>query len=397
MNPPIYFDHAATTPLRAEALAAMEPYLTESYGNPSSIYRLAQAARSALDAARDTIAGCLGAQPSEIIFTGGGTESNNAAIKGVALARRNEGKQLVTSAIEHHAVLHPFEELVELHSFEVTTVPVSSEGLVDPADVESALRDDTVLASVMWANNEIGTIQPIAEIGEVLGRRGVTFHVDAVQGAGVLPINLGSLPIDLMSISAHKFYGPKGVGAMYVRRGTPWWPLLTGGGQERNRRAGTENVAGIVGMAKALELAVAEMEVVNTRISAMRDCLFEQVVSRIPDTRINGAMDPRLHNNANFSFSGISGEALLAALDLAGIMASSGSACTSGSLEPSHVLQAIGRSDSLARSSVRLTLGRENTTEELERVIGTLETLVARQRDVGSVEHRSPVGVLGPA
>jgi len=360
----------------------MEPFLADNYANPSSVYRMAQTARSALDEARDTIAQCLGTQPSELVFTSGGTESNNAAIKGVALARRDAGRHIVTTAIEHHAVLHPIEELQELFGVEVTIVPVSESGIVDPDDIGRAIRPDTMLVSVMWANNEIGTIQPIPDIAELARVRGIVLHVDAVQAAGVLPIDLRSVPIDLLSLSAHKFYGPKGTGALFVRRGTIWWPLLTGGGQERNRRAGTENVAGIVGMARALELACAERELTVHRLQELRDYLLDTIPARIPKTRVNGDARQRLPHNANFSFEGVHGESLLVGLDLAGIMASSGSACTSGTLEPSHVLQALGLPDRLAQASLRITLGKGNTRPQLERTVDVLERLITRLRSL---------------
>lgn len=378
----VYLDHAATTPLRPDVLEAMKPFLTDNYANPSSVYRLAQAARSALDHARDSLASSLGAHATELIFTGGGTESDNAAVKGTALAQRERGRHIITTVIEHHAVLHPVEELHERFGFEATVVPVGRDGIVDPADIAEAIRPDTVLISVMWANNEIGTIQPVESIGSIARARGIPFHVDAVQAAGTLPMNLGPLPIDLLSISAHKFYGPKGVGLLYVRRGTPWWPLLTGGGQERNRRAGTENVAGIVGMARALELAVGEREAVTGQVRALRDYLLTEVPKRIPGTHINGALDQRLPNNANVSFDGVHGESLLVGLDLAGIMASSGSACTSGSLEPSHVLQAIGLPARLAQASLRMTVGKENSIAEMERTVEVLGRLVTRLRSL---------------
>lgn len=378
----VYLDHAATTPLRSEARAAMEPYLTCNYGNPSSIYRMAQDARSALDRARDVVAGCLGARPGEIIFTSGGTESNNAAIKGAVLARRDSGRHIVTTAIEHHAVLHPIEELTERFGFECTVVPVGRGGIVAVSEVERAIRDDTVLVSVMWANNEIGTIQPVDEIARVARRRGVAIHVDAVQAIGSLKIDLSSTPIDFLSISAHKFYGPKGVGALFVRAGTPWWALLTGGGQERNRRAGTENVSGIVGMSRALELAVSERESANARVQGLRDFLLNEIRSRITGVFVNGDMKQRQPGNLNLSFESVHGESLLVALDLAGTMASSGSACTSGSLEPSHVLLAIGLSDALAQGSLRLTVGRENTRAEMERTVDVLEGIVSRLRSL---------------
>lgn len=385
----IYLDHAATTPLRPEVREAMEPFLADNYANPSSVYRLAQAARSAIDEARDGVAECLGAEPTDIIFTSGGTESNNAAIKGVAFARRAIGSHLVSTSVEHHAVLYPMEEMRERFGSSLSIVPVGRDGIVDPRAVARALRPDTVLISVMWANNEIGTVQPIEEIGEVARARGIPFHVDAVQAVGTLPVDLASAPIDLLSLSAHKFYGPKGIGALFVRRGTPWWPLLVGGGQERNRRAGTENVAGIVGMATALRLACNERTASNRRLCRLRDFLLREVPARIPDTTINGAVEPRLPNNANFSFRGVHGESLLVALDRAGIMASSGSACTSGSTEPSHVLEAIGLDGDLARASLRLTVGRGNTMDEMQRVVDTLEHLVARLRGVAPALSRS--------
>jgi cysteine desulfurase len=389
MADPIYLDHAATTPLRPEALEAMQPFMVENYANPSSIYRLAQQARSALDAARDTIAECLGARASEIIFTSGGTESNNAAIKGAAFAGKDVGDRLITSAIEHHAVLHPMQELEERFSYEVAVVPVASNGIVDLLEFEHALQPNTILASVMWANNEIGTIQPIEEIAELTSRRGVVLHVDAVQAAGLLNIDLQKVPIDLLSLSAHKFYGAKGVGVLFVRQGTPWWPLLTGGGHERNRRAGTENVAGIVGMARALELACQERENNRRHVQNLRDYLFREIPCRIPHTSRNGDIRQRLPNNVNLSFEGLHGESLLVGLDLANIMASSGSACTSGSLEPSHVLQALGIPDHLAQGSLRLTLGRENNQQEMERTVEVLETLVTRLRSLAPKSKKS--------
>lgn len=378
----IYLDHAATTPLRAEARAVMEPFLSDNFANASSVYCLAQEARSALDEARATVADGLGCHPSEIIFTSGGTESNNAAIKGVAFARQERGRHLITSAIEHHAVLLPMQELAERFGFEVTVLPVDRGGVVEAERVAAAMRPATTLVSIMWANNEIGTIQPVEQIAELTQARGISFHVDAVQAAGTLPIDLSRTPIDLLSISAHKFYGPKGVGALYVRRGTPWWPLLTGGGQERNRRAGTENVAGIVGMARALELACAEQAATNRQVGGLRDELIERVCSRIPGTVVNGDRERRLPNNVNLSFAGVHGESLLVGLDLAGIMASSGSACTSGSLEPSHVLQALGLAREQTQASLRLTVGRDNTAEEIARTVDVLERLVARLRRV---------------
>jgi cysteine desulfurase len=380
VSPRIYLDHAATTPLRAEARAAMEPYLTENFANASSVYRPAQAARSAIDDARDSVAAILGARPADIIFTSGGTESDNAAIKGVAFAGRDRGRHLVATALEHHAVLHPVEELTERFGFEATLVPVGPSGIVDPTDVERALRRDTLLLSVMWANNEIGTIQPIAEIAALARSRGALLHVDAVQAAGTAPIDLASVPIDLLSLSAHKFYGPKGVGVLVVRGGTPWWPLITGGTQERNRRAGTENVAGIVGLAAALEATERGRVDAAARMRALRDDLLARLRSRVSGLTVNGDMERRLPGNLNVCIDGVHGESLLVALDLAGIDASSGSACTSGSLEPSHVLSAIGVPHGLAQSSLRLTLGRDTTHNDIERTADVVSSVVERLR-----------------
>lgn len=380
MSSTIYLDYAATTPLHPEVRAVMEPFLGDCFANPSSIYRAAQDARAALDGARDAAAAAIGATPAEIIFTSGATESNNAAIKGVALARRGTHRHAVTTAIEHHAVLHPMEELEANFGFEVTVVPVRSSGIVDPDDIAQALRPDTAIVSVMWANNEIGTIQPVEEIASLTREAGISLHVDAVQAAGYLPIDLRRVPIDLLSLSAHKLYGPKGSGLLYLRRGTPWWPLLTGGGQERNRRAGTENVAAIVGMGKALSLAVDVREQRSRQARELRDFLAGALVERIPGIRINGDMERRLPNNLNLSIGGVHGESLLLGLDLAGIMASSGSACTSGSLDPSHVLEAIGLPRDATRSALRLTVGRGNTRVEMERTVEALAGLVERLR-----------------
>ncbi|HPT83559.1 MAG TPA: cysteine desulfurase NifS [Limnochordia bacterium] len=374
----IYMDHAATTPVRPEVLEAMLPYFNSEFGNPSSVYSWGRAARKALDNARDQVSALLGASPSEIVFTSGGSEGANLAIKGVAWADQNRGKHIITSAIEHHAVLDAVLWL-EKQGFEVTILPVDEYGLVSPAQVEAALRPDTILVSIMHANNEVGTIQPISEIGAIVRRHGAKFHTDAVQTAGVLDLNVEALNVDLLSISAHKFYGPKGVGALYVRKGVRLSPLIHGGGQEKRRRAGTENVAGIVGLAKAFALAQEEREQENARLIKLRDRLISGL-SRIPHTRVNGHLEQRLPNNVNVCFGFIEGESMLLNLDLRGIAASSGSACTSGSLDPSHVLLAMGLSHEIAHGSLRLTLGRENTEEDVEFVLQEIPGIVERLR-----------------
>lgn len=382
----IYFDHAATTPLDHRVLEAMLPFLGEVYGNPSSIYRIARDARRAVDEARDSVASVLGARSAEVIFTGSGSESDNLALKGVAFARFRDRGHVITSQIEHHAVLHTAEFLEKL-GFRVTCLPVDQHGLVDPDDVGRAIQDDTILVSIMYANNEIGTIQPIEEISRITKKRGVPFHVDAVQAAGSLDLSVDRLGVDLLSLSGHKFYGPKGTGVLYVRRGTVCWPLIHGGGQERGRRAGTENVAGIVGFATALRLAFDERDSRDRRIAALRDRLIAGVLQTIPGAQLNGHPTRRLPNNASFCFEGVSGESLLLALDQQGIMASTGSACTSGSLEPSHVLLALGRPAALAAGSLRITLGKDNTDDEVERFLGLLPGLIDRLRSIESVEQ----------
>lgn len=374
----IYMDHAATTPVRPEVLEAMLPYFSSEFGNPSSVYSWGRAARKTLDSARDQVAALLGASAGEIIFTSGGSEGANLAIKGVAWADQNRGKHIITSAIEHHAVLDTVLWL-EKQSFEVTILPVDEYGLVSPAQVEQALRPDTILVSIMHANNEVGTIQPISEIGAIVRKHGAKFHTDAVQTAGVLDLNVDALNVDLLSISAHKFYGPKGVGALYVRKGVRLNPLIHGGGQEKRRRAGTENVAGIVGLAKAFALAQSERAEENARLTKLRDRLIDGL-SRIPHTRINGHLEQRLPNNVNVCFEFIEGESMLLNLDLRGIAASSGSACTSGSLDPSHVLLAMGLPHEIAHGSLRLTLGRENTEEDVDFVLQELPGIVERLR-----------------
>jgi cysteine desulfurase len=379
----IYLDHAATTPLHEQALEAMIPYLAERFGNPSSIHRLGRQALDALDDARDTIAAVFGANPKEIIFTGGGTESNNLAIKGVALAQQRAGKgqHLITSAIEHHAALHAFEYL-EAFGFEVTILPVDQYGMVQPADLRAAIRKDTTLVSIMYANNEIGTIQPIAELGAICRERGVIFHSDAVQAAGSLPLQVRDLNVDLLSITAHKFYGPKGVGALYARRGVPLLPQIAGGGQERRRRAGTENVAGIVGMAKALQIAEQQRPLYVAHCVALRDRLASGLLDRIAGTVLNGHPTQRLPNNVNILLADVEGESVLLLLDQHNIAASSGSACTSGSLEASHVLLALGLPHERAIGSVRLSVGRETTEADIDTVLDVLPPVIEQLRAV---------------
>lgn len=376
----IYLDHAATTPLDPEVLEAMLPYLRERYGNPSSIYRRGREARRALDEARDQVAALIGARSSrEIVFTGGGSEADNFALKGVAWANRDRGRHIVTSAIEHHAVLNA-ARFLEDHGFEVTYVQPDPWGMVSPEAVREALREDTILISVMHANNEVGTVQPIREIAALAKERGILFHTDAVQTVGHIPVSVEEVGCDLLSLAAHKFYGPKGVGALYVRRRTRIAPLIHGGGQEQERRAGTENVAGVVGMAKALERAVAGQKEREARIRALRDRLERGILQAIPGTRVNGHPEKRLPGHLNLSFQGIEGESLLLNLDMRGIEASSGSACTSGSIDASHVLLAMGLDRVTALGSVRFTLGKGNTDDEIDRVLQVLPPLVERLR-----------------
>ncbi len=380
----VYLDHAATTPLDPRVVEAMLPYLYEHFGNPSSMYGVGRTGRAAIDRAREEVAGAIGARPTEVIFTSGGTESDNAAIKGVAMARRNEGNHIITAATEHHAVLHTCEWLERL-GFETTALPVDRHGRVDPDEVERAIRPTTTLITLMYANNEIGTLHPLAAIGRVARRRGVTFHTDAVQAGGALPIDVDALGVDLLSLSAHKFYGPKGSGVLYVRRGVPWLPQQPGGGQERGRRSGTENTAGIVGLATALRLSVESMENTVQHCARLRDRLHDGLAREIPDVSLNGHPTERLPNNLNLSFRGVEGESLLLNLDMHGIAASSGSACTAGSLDPSHVLTAIGLPRELAQGSLRLTVGRGTTDAHVDRALAVLPAIVTKLRSLTTV------------
>ncbi len=382
----IYMDHAATTYVKPEVAEKMYPLFTEIYGNPSGIYSVGRKAKEYLEAARAEVARCINAQPNEIYFTGCGSEADNWAIRGIAYAKKSKGNHIITTEFEHHAVLHTCKQL-EKEGFEVTYIKPDANGIVSPSDIESAIKDTTILITVMFANNEIGTVQPIAEIGDMAKKHKITFHTDAVQAVGAIPVDVRALNVDLLSVSAHKFYGPKGVGALYIRKGVLPQNFMLGGAQEHNRRAGTENVAGIAGMAAALKLACENMEEHNKKMESMRDYLIAQVLEKIPHTRLNGDREKRLPTNANFSFEFIEGEALLLHLDLAGICASSGSACTSGSLDPSHVLLSIGLPHEIAHGSLRLTLGDDNTKEQIDYVVGELVRIVGLLRNMSPLYH----------
>jgi len=377
----IYMDHSATTYVRREVLEAMTPYHAEHFGNPSSIYGIAHESKKVVDAARDQVAKALGAEPDEIYFTSGGSESDNWAIKGIAFANRGRGNHIITTKIEHHAVLHTCQYL-ENEGFTVTYLPVDQYGLVNPADLEKAITDRTILVSVMYANNEIGTIEPIAELGAIARSHKIPFHTDAVQAIGNVPIDVKAQNIDLLSLSAHKFYGPKGVGVLYIRKGMKIHNLIHGGGQERRRRAGTENLAGIVGIGKAIALATEDIEGHNRKIRALRDRLLKGIREKIPHTHLNGHPEKRLPGNINISFEFIEGESMLLWLDDEGICASTGSACTSGSLEPSHVLLATGLPVEISHGSLRLTLGNVNTDADVDFVLEVLPKVVARLREM---------------
>jgi len=386
----VYMDHAGTTALDPKVLEAMIPYFSEHFGNPSSLHTVGQEARYALDEARERVAGVLNCRPREVVFTGGGTESDNAAIHGVATALHETGNHIITSSVEHHAVLHACQYL-ESQGFEVTYLPVDADGMVQPESVYKAINERTTLVTIMYGNNEIGTINPISEISKAIKKRAeelsrtIVFHTDAVQAAGYLTLNVAELGVDLLSLSGHKFHGPKGTGVLYIKRGTPYLPLIHGGGQERERRSGTENIPGIIGLSLALEAANTAREGSSQHCSELRDKIIASVLEQIPGSRLNGHATQRLPNNANFSFTGVEGEPILLGLDMAGIAASSGSACSSGSLEPSHVLLALGQSAEIARGSLRLTLGRGNTEEEVEYLLGVLVDLVQRLRQLPSL------------
>ena len=386
----IYMDYAATTPTRQEVVNTMLPYMTTNFGNPSSIYTLAQDARNAVDSARKTISQILGSRSSEIVFTSGGTESDNTAIKGVAFAMKHLGNHIITSMVEHHAVLHTCQQM-EQFGFDVTYLPVDHNGQVRIEDLENSITENTILVSIMYANNEIGTVQPIKDMVRTVKNKAnelsktIVFHTDAVQAVGHVDIDVTELGVDMLSMSAHKFYGPRGVGALYVKRGTPFESLLAGGGQERQRRSGTENVPGIVGMAHALKLTHTDRKHESLRISKMRDRVVTELSNSVENLVFNGHPINRLDNNVSVSFKGVEGEPVLMGLDFAGICASSGSACSSASVEPSHVLLAIGRSAEEAQGTLRITLGRDNSEEDIDYLLDVLPNLVNKLRAMPSM------------
>ncbi|HHY42298.1 MAG TPA: cysteine desulfurase NifS [Thermoanaerobacterales bacterium] len=376
-------DHAGTTPVRPEVVEAMLPYFTENFGNASTIYSYGREAKKALEDSREKVAQLIGADAKEIYFTSGGTEADNWALRGVAAANIKRGNHIITSAIEHHAVLHTCEDL-ERQGFKITFLPVDEYGLVDVKHVVDAITDKTIMVSIMHANNEIGTIEPIKAIGEAIKQKkpDIIFHTDAVQTVGKIPVDVNDLGVDLLSMSSHKIYGPKGIGALYIRKGTKISPFMTGGAQESKRRAGTENIPGIVGFGKAAELAKSELQEQYDKLIKLRDKLINGIMETIPYTRLNGHPTLRLPHNVNFSFEFIEGESMLLNLDMKGICASSGSACTSGSLDPSHVLLAIGLPHEIAHGSLRLTLGRDNTEEDVDYVLEVLPGIVNKLREM---------------
>ena len=386
----IYLDHAATTPVDPRVLEEMLPYFTEKYGNPSSVYQEGREARRAVEAARLQIAQAINADPQEIYFTAGGSESDNWAIKGIALKNKARGNHIITTEIEHHAVLHTCEYL-EKQGFEVTYLPVDEQGMISLEDLKKVIKDETILVSIMFANNEIGTIEPIKEIGEIVKAKGILFHTDAVQAFGNIPVDVKDLNVDLLSLSSHKVYGPKGIGALYIRKGVPIESLVHGGAQERRRRAGTENTASIVGFGKAAELASQELDQNITHMKTLRDALIDGVMEKIPQVRLNGHPTERLPGNANFCFDYIEGESILLSLDLIGVAGSSGSACTSGSLDPSHVLLAIGLPAGIAHGSLRLTIGKSTTMEDIDYVVDHLVEIIERLRKMSPIDANTPI------
>ncbi|HVP36561.1 MAG TPA: cysteine desulfurase NifS [Terriglobales bacterium] len=387
MERKIYLDHNATTPVHPEVLEAMLPFYKEGFGNASSIHSFGREAKVALEESREKVAKFLNADPLEIYFTSGGTESDNLAVKGVAWANKKKGNHIITSRIEHHAVLESCRYL-EKEGYEITYLPVDKYGLVDHDEFKKSIKKETVLVSIMHANNEIGTIQPIAELAGIAKEKGVYFHTDAVQSTGKLKIDVNELNVDMLSLSAHKFYGPKGVGALYIRRGVRLTPLAHGGHHEKSRRAGTENVPGIVGLAKALEIAHSDMQEEEKRLKNLTEAFYKKVTERIPDVFMNGHPVLRIPNTMNISFKGVEGESIILNLDLKGIGVASGSACTSGSLEPSHVLSAMGVPGDLAQSSLRFSFGRSNTMEDVDYVVEILPEIIAKLRAMSPIYQK---------
>ena len=390
----VYFDHSATTQVLPEVYEAMTPYFLDKYGNSSSIHSFGREAKIALEDARKKVADLLNADPTEIVFTSGGTESDNLAVKGVAMYKGKMKGHIITTKVEHHAILEPCEWLKRF-GFEVTYIPVDPEGLVDVGEIERAIKNDTVLISAMMANNEIGTIQPIKEIGKLARSKGIPFHTDAVQAIGKMPMDVKADNIDLLSLSAHKFHGPKGVGVLYVKKGVKIEPIIQGGGQERGLRSSTVNVAGVVGLGKAAEIAKRDLQATCENMKAIRDKMIKAVPELVPNSYVNGHKTKRLVNNAHFRFDFIEGEGLILQLDFKGIAASTGSACSTGSLEPSHVLLALGLTHEQAHGSLRITLGRENTQEEADYLLEVLPGIVAKLREISPFSAERPMGPGG--
>lgn len=386
----IYLDNAATTPVDPAVVEVMIPCFTENFGNPSSIYAEGRTAKKSIEAARLQIATAINASSSEIYFTGSGSEADNWAIKGIAMKNKAKGKHIITTVIEHHAVLHTCQYL-EKQGFDVTYLPVDEFGLISLEELKKAIRKDTILVSIMFANNEIGTIEPIKAIGEIVKEKGIIFHTDAVQALGNIPVDVKDLNVDLLSLSAHKIYGPKGIGVLYIRKGVPLDNLVHGGAQERKKRAGTENTAGIVAFGKAAELAVCHLEENMKHLQTLRDVLIKDVMEKIPQVRLNGHPELRLPGNANFCFDYIEGESILLSLDIIGIAGSSGSACTSGSLEPSHVLLAIGLPAGVAHGSLRLSIGKNTTMEDINYVVDNLIVIIERLRIMSPITAECPI------
>ena len=377
----IYLDHNATTPVHSEVVKEMLPYYREIYGNASSFHQFGQQARKAVEEAREKVAGFIGAKSGEIIFTSGGTEADNFAIKGIAYANQTKGKHIITSSIEHHAVLNSCKYL-EKQGFRITFLPVDKYGLINPEEVKKTIGEETILISIMHANNEMGTIEPVAEVGKIAKEKGIYFHIDAVQSAGKIPVKVDELNVDLVSLSGHKLYGPKGVGILYIRKGTKIQPLIHGGHHEKNKRAGTENVPGIIGLAKAMEIASVTMEEEAIRLTNLRDRLWVRINEKIEDVFLHGHERERLPNTLNLSFEGVEGEAIILDLDMKGIAVSTGSACTSGTLEPSHVLKAMGVNPQVAQGAIRFSLGEGNTQEDIDYVADILSGIVNRLRGI---------------